>query len=514
MKNLVLLAVIALTLLPFFKTGLFDVHDPTSAFRIYTLVQTIIDGQFPAAWSNLLNFGYGYPLHLYYAPLFGYVGALSYSMVGSYEIAVKLVLAISSFVGAYGVYKILEKRGIYVSLLGAIAYTYLPYRASALYVRGSYAEFLAMSLLPWVIYFWLQPQNAKKNILKTAIITALFTLSHNTLPLLIAPVVVLIIILYQRQNLKGVLLTLLTIFGLTSWFTLPVFFERGYVQVDSIATMTSYRDHFVTLSQLWSSPWGYGGSTKGVMGDNMSFMIGKGQIILAFLGAIALFKLKKWPQLVLFASIVLLATFLTLSQSEFIWNAVSILSVMQFPWRSLAVVGVGVAVLAGYAITILPKKVQFISMLILSVLLVTTNLKYFRPQEYRNYNQDILSSQSNLDPLVRDKIPEYLPVWMPQPPIHRQDDGLTHTSTSSYGTITTSSNGPIMLATAYMPQWKLKIDNRDVEISKNEAGIIRTPSLTAGTHTYKLTWHRTFIEKIGIWISALTIITVVGLLVL
>lgn len=108
---------------------------PTSAFRIFTLVETIKAGQFPASWSNLLNFGYGYPLHLYYAPLFGYLGALSYTLVGSYEIAVKLVLVVASLVGSYGVYKLFQSRGVYASLLGAVAYTYLPYRASALYVQ-------------------------------------------------------------------------------------------------------------------------------------------------------------------------------------------------------------------------------------------------------------------------------------------------------------------------------------------------------------------------------------------
>lgn len=514
MKNLVLLAVVVLTILPFFQTGLFDVHDPTSAFRIYTLVETLKSGQFPAAWSNLLNFGYGYPLHLYYAPLFGYLGALSYTLVGSYEIAVKLVLAIASVAGAYGVYKLLESRGGYASLLGAVAYTYLPYRASALYVRGSYAEFLAMSLLPWVLYFWLQPQNTKRVILKTAIVTALFTLSHNTLVLLIVPIILVIIVLFQRSHIKGLVTTLLVTFGLSSWFMLPVFFEREFVQVDSIATMTNYHDHFVTLAQLWSSPWGYGGSAEGVAGDSMSFMIGKGQLILSMIGALVLLKLKKWRLLFLFSFVTLFSIFLTLPQSEFVWNMVSFLSLMQFPWRSLALSGVGVAVLSGYSLSVLPKKLQLASFLLFSILLIYTNFKYFHPQAYRNYNHDILSSQENLDPLVRDKIPEYLPAWMPKSPIHRQDDGLTHTSTSSYGTITTSSNGPIMLATAYMPQWKLKIDNRDVEISKNEAGIISTPSLTAGTHTYELTWHRTFIEKVGIWISALTILTVIGLLIL
>jgi hypothetical protein len=111
--------------------------------------------------------------------------------------------------------------------------------------------------------------------------------------------------LFQRNNWKGVAIAILSTFGLTSWFILPVFFERGFVQVDSIATMTNYRDHFVTLAQLWSSPWGYGGSTKGVAGDSMSFMIGKGQLVLSAIGVLALVQLKKWRLLIFFSFVAL-----------------------------------------------------------------------------------------------------------------------------------------------------------------------------------------------------------------
>jgi len=514
MKKLVILIVVALTILPFFRTGLFDVHDPTSAYRLYTMVETLKSGQFPAAWSNLLNFGYGYPLHLYYAPLFSYLGALIYYFVGSYEVAVKLGLIISSLVGTYGIYKLLESRGFYASLLGAVAYTYLPYRASALYVRGSYAEFLAMSILPWVIYFWLKPQNLKKVILPTAISTALFILSHNTLFLLVAPIILLIITLFQRQNLKGVVITFLTTIGLISWFILPVLFERSFVQVEFVARITNYQDHFVTLSQLWTSTWGYGGSARGISEDGMSFMIGKGQIILSILGLCGLYKAKKWSLLLLYSFIVLFSVFLSLSKSEFLWSTLHFLSVVQFPWRSLAVVGLGVAVLSGYSLEFLPKKFQIVATLIFSILLIYTNYKYFYPQSYLNYNQDSLSSQSNLDPLVRDKIPEYLPVWMPMA-LPRSADGLTRTAVSVSGTINVPATTPLVINTAYMPQWHLRLSGVEQPIKPSQRGLVETVNdVHAGDQLVQLRWQRTPVEMLGLVISGMSIIVVIGLLLL
>jgi hypothetical protein len=511
-QPLILITSVILTIIPFFQTGLFDVHDPTSAFRLSTLVSTISSGQFPASWNNSLNFGFGYPLHLYYAPLFTYLGAIFTSLVSA-EIAVKIALVIASFVGTIGVYFSLLSIGPYAATVAAVAFTYLPYRASALYVRGSYAEFLAMSLLPWVIYFWTKQQRSKQVILTTAILTALFALSHNTLPILVAPIILLTIFLYQGRYIKGSVLAFLATIGLTAWFILPVFLERSFVQVDSVARLTNFRDHFLSIGQLWYSRWGYGGSSAGVANDQMSFMIGKGQIILALIGVFALLKNKSYKILSLLGFVVLFAVFLSLEQSRFIWEAFPLLSVMQFPWRSLAVAGVGVALLSGYSLTLVPVKFRGTVAIILTILLIFTNYTYFHPQEYRNYNQDILTSQSNLDPLVRDKIPEYLPIWMPNFPGSGIADSLTRTPTKVFGTVVLPYAEPLTISTAYMPQWQLTLNGTKEQIKPNENGLITTVNnIQSGSHSVSLTWHRTQVENIGLTISALTIIVVVGLL--
>lgn len=514
MKKLIILLIVGLSILPFFKAGLFDVHDPTSAFRLYTLVETLKSGQFPAAWSNLLNFGYGYPIHLFYAPLFTYLGTLFVPLTGSYEIAVKISLFVASLVGTVGIYKLLRSYGTYPAILGAVAFTYLPYRASALYVRGSYAEFLAMSLLPWVIYYWTKPQNSKKTILLTSVVTALFTLSHNTLPVLVAPIILLMIIMFQTKYLKGSALSLLATFGLSAWFVLPIIFERSFVQVETVARLTDYRDHFLSLSQLWFSPWGYGGSTKGVEGDHMSFMIGKGQVILSLLGVTFLIVKKMWKYLALFGVILALSIFLSLPQSLTLWQVFPILSVMQFPWRSLALIGVGVSALSGLSLLFLPQKLRLIACVALSIILIYTNVRYFHPQEYRSYTLNILSSPINLDPLVRDKIPEYLPAWMPTA-LPRKDDGLTRTSTKVYGNFMTTSETKLVINTAFMPQWEMQINGISQPIEPSEEGLVRTQAdVPSGEQQIELVWHRTMVEQIGIWISGLAILSVIGLLVI
>lgn len=503
--------IILLTLRPLFHEGLFDVHDPTSAFRISTLASTLASGQFPASWNNSLNFGFGYPLHLYYAPLFSYLGVIFTPFVSA-EIAVKIAIAISSFVATFGVYFLLARYGQYAATLGAIAFTYLPYRASALYVRGSYSEFLAMSLLPWVIYLWQKPQNNLKIISLTGLVTALFVLSHNTLPILLVPILILLIILYQLRFIKGSLGSLLVTFGLSAWFVLPVFFERGLVQVEGVARLTSFSDHFLYLSQLWSSPWGYGGSGVGIQNDHMTFMIGKGQLILALLGILVMMWHKKWKTLILYLSIVTLYIFLSLDLSAFVWQTVPMFPLIQFPWRTLSMIGVGVAALVGIFLAFIPKSLQLISAVILSFLLITTNLRYFRPQDYRTYSSNTLTSPTILAPLVRDKIPEYLPRWMPSFPGEGVDDGFVRTATSVSGTIVLSDDRPLNIATAYMPHWQLSVNGSKTPIMPDSNGLITTvQELGPGSQHISLTWHRTTLENLGLAITVLTIIVVIGL---
>ena len=509
-----LVVVVMLTLRPLWHAGLFDVHDPTSAFRLSTLVETLGSGQFPAAWNNHLNFGFGYPLHLYYAPLFTYLGAIFTPFVST-ETAVKLAIVVTSFVGTFGVYYLLSGFGSSVGGLGAIAYTLLPYRASALYVRGSYSEFLAMSVLPWVIYFWTKPQNRPKTIFLTGLTTALFVLSHNTLPILLVPVLLLLILLYQAKFLRGSILTLLLTFGLSAWFVLPVIFERNFIQVDAIAQLTNFHDHFLYLSQLWSSPWGYGGSGVGIAGDHMSFMIGKGQLLLALIGALALAWRRRWRSLTVYGFIISLFIFLSLGSSAFVWDAVPLLPLLQFPWRTLTMIGVGVTALSGLSLIFVPPKQQTIAVLILSALLVYTNLRYFIPQDYRTYSQVTLSSPEILDPLARDKIPEYLPTWMPTFPAAPKSDGLTRDATSVRGTLTLPTPSILTLSTAYMPQWRLTIDGTPSALTPNSAGLITTiQDVNLGTHAIALTWHRTLVENIGLDISAITLAIMIGLQVL
>jgi hypothetical protein len=66
-----------------------------------------------------------------------------------------------------------------------------------------------------------------------------------------------------------------------------------------------------------------------------------------------------------------------------------------------------------------------------------------------------------------------------------------------------------------MPQWQLLLNDTKQPLKPDENGSITTVNDVGSGHTtVSLTWHRTQIENIGIWISGLTVMAMIGLLII
>lgn len=512
---LILLGVVTLTLLPLFKPGLFDVHDPTSVIRFYTLHESLKAGQVPASWSNYLNQGFGYPLFLFYAPVFSYLGVLLKLLTPSYLLALKIAIVILVSCSSIGMYflmrRFLDKAG---SLVSSLAYTFLPYHAATIYVRGSYAEGVTWAVLPWLLYLWSSANQSLKWISLTGITTAIFFLSHNSLPFSFLPFLIIWILIFRKNAWLPNIYTIILSVGLIAWFLIPVLLERNLVQIESIATSTNYQDHFLIAQQLWHSPWGYGGSAKLSEVDGMSFMLGKFQLVLAFTSLLLIGFKKQWKKEVLFfLATFLFYAFMTTVNSSFLWEIVPTLSILQFPWRMIAFASFGLAGLSGYLVQYLPKNLRLLAMIISITLLIYFNIKFFVPQSSISYNDRDLLSQEKLDTVVKQKIPEYLPAQMPTFPDARADDGLRRTATKVSGQLTLEQAKPITISTAYMPHWQLRLNGQSVDITHTETGLITTvQAFEPGDYQLELDWHRTPLEQLANLISLLSLLVVIGLL--
>jgi hypothetical protein len=443
LKYFLLALIFILASLPLFRFELFQMHDFTHGARIAEMTRALQDGHFPVRWSENFGFGYGMPLYQFYAPLPFYVGALIYWLSGNLILAVKLLFILSNgltLVGAYLLGRELfknERSGI----LSAAILTLAPYRALNLYIRGALSEAWGIMVVPWILWSIVKVLQKKKysQIWLIISLTVLF-LSHNLSVVIFAPLIIMIslVLLWQKfyQNQPEFLIAALwsliwpsvTAFGLSAFYLIPSFFEKDLTQLEELILggYFQYSLHFVYLRQFLNSKWGFGGSQWGA-DDPISFFLGWGQwlvilISLIYLVIISLkkkrqkeFKIQDWilPGTVFFffGFYILLTT----HKTEFIWDSVSILEFIQFPWRFLAGAIMAISLLSGWLAqqieNIFTKQLWRNMIFGLLLLASLVNFIYFRPESYLEDSSNLYYADASK---IRAEMSYILPDYLPQ----------------------------------------------------------------------------------------------------
>jgi hypothetical protein len=543
-QNLILallfLAANILLLLPVLgKNQFFPSHDDTWIIRLQQFDRAIKLGQIPPRLAPDMAFGFGYPIFVYYAPLFTFLSWIFLKIVGSYSLAVVLTIIFVNFLGAWGMFLLAKKFfGREGGVIAALAFTFLPYRALDIYVRGALAELAALSFLPFFFYFFFGlfgGKERKKNALGLILATVGLLLSHNLMLIMLVylflPFLILAFWRLFRHHLPWrwpILVVFLTLF-LSAFYWLPMITGLDNVQAVNQAQKTSFTDHFVYLRQLWNWPWGFGGSDAG-LSDGMSFKIGKVHLLLALGGLIGLLLAKKWQKetaCLLFLGF--LSLFFCLPYSRFFWENLPYLAVVQFPWRFLGPLSLALSFFSGAIIffpqlrffSSWPKTVKTAGMaaiVLASALgLVYFNLRYFTPR-FKIYQADEAYLTPEKISQAAKAIPEYLPrwasVWPEEKPAQaiEVEEGKTEISLDSPYKITfrveEKESEEIIANRFYFPGWEAKsASGRKIGLGTEEGrGRIVFVSDVGENEEITLFFASTLMEKIGIAFSVLGLI--------
>jgi len=403
MKNKLKVFLFVLLLIPslwwLLGSGYFNMHDDLQVMRFFEMNRCLLDGQIPCRWSPDMIWGYGQPMFNFYSALPYYFGSLLHLFFPlTYLSTVKMMFLASLLIAAIGMYKLgYEFWGKWGGVFSSILYTYAPYHALDIYVRGAMSEVFALSLLPWMFYFTykLIKKYSLVNFLGTAISVSLVLMSHNISTMLYAPITIIWCLYWviMEKSIKQLLLVSfagLLGFGLAAFFIVPAVFEQRIIQTQFLTSdYSDYRGHFVTLRQLFiNRNWGDGPSIYGDT-DNISFQIGWPHWwlgIIAVLNAFYLAFRKKinLEKSLLIAGLSLAAlffAFMTHHRSAFLWEIIPRVNFVQFPWRFLGLVMFFFAFLSG-SITLSKGIIYkaFVSFMI--ILTIVLNYRYFIPVHY------------------------------------------------------------------------------------------------------------------------------------
>jgi len=385
---------------PFFIPGFFPMHDNTQVARVFEMGKMLKEGMFPVRFVPDLGYGYGYPIFNFYAPLAYYIGGVFMLLGFDALLATKIMMGLGALLSGIFMYMLARKFfGELGGIVSGIFYIYAPYHAVDIYVRGDVTEFWAYAFIPLMLLGLY-----KRSLLIGSIGFAGIILSHNLTALMVVPFLLIAILLYCYIAPKGKKLlilyhsSLILFLGLavSAFYWIPALLEIKNTNVLSqIGGGADFRDHFVCIQQLWSSPWGFGGSTKGCI-DGLSLMIGKLHIFSIFSAILVLIYIKfkhKCFNDIYYLSIFsiagfLISIFLMLEVSKFIWQAIPLMAFFQYPWRFLILTSFFSSFLSGFTIWFLKKTavnshfntLMYYSTTIFVFSLLFFNIKFFVPQ--------------------------------------------------------------------------------------------------------------------------------------
>lgn len=399
------------------KPGYYNMHDDMQMIRQLEMEKCLADGQIPCRWTPDLGYGYGYPLFNFYPPMPYMVGQIYRTIGFSFVNSIKATAITQIILSAAFIYLLSSSIfGPLGGFLSALFYTYAPYHALNIYVRGAMNEAWAAVFFPLIFYFSrkLVLEGKFKYILGLSISFTGLLLSHNPMALTFTPILFVWVMFWLFNKYKkpfgsflvkklptiiklafsGVLAAVLAAF-----YTLPVIFETKYVQINTMFEgYYHFSVHFATLYELFiRNFWGDGASVWGP-NDDMSFAIGYLHWIIPFfiLGFIVFQIIKyrhhlkkvnsKYWLLGLLILMGLSTVFMTHNKSTFIWLLFPTIQKIQFPWRFLNHSVFLFSLSVGGLIYILNKlfseKIKLLIILAISIILIVINVSHFTPIHY------------------------------------------------------------------------------------------------------------------------------------
>ncbi|MBI5033102.1 MAG: glycosyltransferase family 39 protein [Chloroflexi bacterium] len=362
-------------------------------YRLFELDRSIHAGILYPRWFPLSGYGYGLPVLNFYPPLSYYIAELFHLIGAGYIVSIKLLIAVGFFIAAISMFLFArELLGDRAAFVAGVAYAYLPYLLSDAYVRGNYPEFLAVSLMPLVLFAFrrMYERVDKMNIVGAAFAFAAIVCTHHLTAMLFSVLLVGYVgfLFLMRRDIRALIrcggaIGLALVLSVFYW--LPALSELNLVFVGPSSAARFIVNRLVDPIDFFAPSLAY---VYAPQAEALTHTPGFPQTTIALLvGAIGLimFLIKtryathnKHPaprnthQVLFFSLVVAVALVMTLNISAPLWYAFSPLRFLQFPWRFHMLAGVGMAFLLGVGAKWLLnwKRFQFLVTSAFSVALI------------------------------------------------------------------------------------------------------------------------------------------------
>lgn len=530
-KNLIYILGIFLCAAIFvFPVWLYGVPRSNDLNQHYQFAASIEDslrnGSFYPNWADKENEGYGGIGLRFYPPIAYYILAFGKILTNDWFAASCLAFLFWSMLAGFGVYLLArEFSTVKASFVGAVMYIFAPYHATELYGSFMYAEFAAAAVLPFCFLFLTRilHKNNPSDIFGFAIAFAMLVYTH--LPLsVIACLGFAVYVLFSIKKetffpiAKKLPLALLLGILASSFQWVKVITEMKWLKHASdkysATDFYDYRENFL-LSFKYIA--GLDADIHHLWFFDLLFAV---TLVFAVPFAVVAFRradAEKKKMLKSVSALAIFTIFIFTPLSSFVWNNLSILQKVQFPWRWLTVFSICaiIFVSAGFdfALEFAKTKMRPIFLILCGCLFigiafsinqVIRQALFIPSNEFAQLTKEIISRPNN---------EEWLTIWANKETAQinekistdRKIEIIEWKPTEKSFKIAEGNEDFTRITQFYYPHWSAKIDGGDAELKPADDGAILI-KIPPNETTVLLEFSEPQSVKISIFISIFSII--------
>lgn len=319
-------------------------HEFAAPFeRVEAMRRAFAAWDFFPTWTPFCFNGHGSPGPLIYHRLFNWVAALLSLVLGTSQ-GVRVALIGFAWLGGVGLVRSARRLGLgwVMSVMLAAIYVWSPYSLIDWLVRGSFAEFALMMVVPWLLEALLRQLQGERAWRSIGVWLGLTLHAHQSIGLYLCllPVAAAVLtFLVARGRRLQVLLDSLKAAALAGAIVLPwllaIQVVGPFFRIDVLKMYVPWGQYVPWARYVADDTFPWGATFQGFSVELSRWLLEVlvGVVALALLvGA----RLTRRLELVFLGLALGFATYLQLEQSASLYQAVPRAELLQFPWRLLA----------------------------------------------------------------------------------------------------------------------------------------------------------------------------------
>ncbi len=505
--------------IPFFFRGTPSGHDVE--FHLYSWLEALSQwkhGIVYPRWAALAHFAYGEPRFIFYPPASWILGAalsaiFPWTLVAGIYIWIVLAGAgVSMFLLAR---QWLDRRD---ATFAAVLYAVNPYHLVVVYWRSAFAELLASSLLPLLLWLLLRADEKGRRV--TIVLGLLLgcawltnapaaVMIHYSLALLV------VMIAWQRRSARVLLVGAAAVLlgaALAAFYLLPAVYEQRWVNLaEAISLGSRPQDNFLFSHTVFADHDAF---------NRVISWIAVAETLLTLAAAWAARSWgsrnrELWYLLVAWAAACAL---LVLSISGPLWNILPQLRFMQFPWRWMLCLGIPFTLLTVLGVRRWMARVAIYAAMLCVFAFVWQHFQ----APWWDHAADLREMQDNMaNGTGYEGTDEYTPVGADPSSVEKAArrvtvDGPAHAAirvsdwTAERKLFTAEMSTPDNLALHLFnyPASHVEVNGRVVQAGTREGTGQMLVPVEAGANRVQITFIRTWDRTAGGWISLFAIVCV------